>query len=238
MAKHDLVRPSRDGDHFHYHWAARQCLALLPGKGDLAVTIEGPSAIEADGSLEAGDELIDVGLYYGSEALEDARCVRYIQLKHSTRHALEAWTASGLEKTIRGFAQRYASLLKRLPVAELKRKVRFEFTTNRPIDSKLREALDDLANAATPRHPNLSQAVAAYAKINEVQVTDFFQLFSADGGAPSLWGQRNLLFQDISTYLPEADYDSPVQLKELITRKATTEFEKDPSIRRHDVLRG
>lgn len=238
MAKHDLVRPSRDGDQFHYHWAARQCLALLPGTGDLvAVTIEGPSAIEADGSLEAGDELIDVGLYYGSEALEDARCVRYIQLKHSTRHALEAWTASGLEKTIRGFAQRYVNLLERLPVAELKRKVRFEFTTNRPIDSKLREALDDLANAVAPRHPNLSQAVVAYANIDEAQVADFFQLFSADGGAPSLWAQRNLLFQDISTYLPEADYDSPVQLKELVTRKATTEFEKDPSIRRYDVLR-
>jgi hypothetical protein len=238
MAKHDLVRPSRDGDQFHYHWAARQCLALLPGAGDLvAVTIEGPSVIEVDGSLEAGDELIDVGLYFGSEALEDAQCVRYIQLKHSTRHALEAWTASGLEKTIRGFSQRYASFLKRFPAEELKRKVKFEFTTNRPIEPKLREALDDLANAVAPRHPELRRALVAYTKIDEAHATDFFQLFSANGGEPSLWAQRNLLYQDINTYLPEADYDSPVQLKELVTRKATTEFETDPAIRKYDVLR-
>jgi hypothetical protein len=96
MTKHDLVRPSRDGDQFHYHWAARQCLGLLRGSGDLAaVTIEGASAIEGPGPVEEGEELIDVGLYYGSEKLDAARCVRYIQLKHSTRHAHDAWTASG-----------------------------------------------------------------------------------------------------------------------------------------------
>src|SRR5206468_1711999 len=33
------------------------------------------------------------------------------------------------------------------------------------------------------------------------------------------------------------DYDTPVQLKELVTRKATSEFKKNPSIRRLDVLR-
>jgi hypothetical protein len=49
--------------------------------------------------------------------------------------------------------------------------------------------------------------------------------------------QRNLLTQDISIYLAEADYDTPVQLKELVARKATSEFAYDPAIRRHDVLR-
>jgi hypothetical protein len=29
MTSADLVRSSRDGDQFHYYWAARQCLKLL-----------------------------------------------------------------------------------------------------------------------------------------------------------------------------------------------------------------
>ena len=58
MAGEDLVRPSRDGDQFHYLWAARQCLQLLPGASDLvAVTVEGPSAREAEGDdIEDGEE--------------------------------------------------------------------------------------------------------------------------------------------------------------------------------------
>jgi hypothetical protein len=238
MTKHDLVRPSRDGDQFHYHWAARQCLALLPGSGDLtAVTIEGASAVESPGCVEHGEELIDVGLYYGSEKLDAARRVRYIQLKHSTRHSQTAWTASGLEKTIRGFAERYASLRKQNSAFELKHKISFEFTTNRPIESKLHEALVDLASGAAVRHPALRQTLLAFTQLDEPNAADFFQLFGAGGGEPGLWAQRNLLAQDLNMYLAEADYDCPVQLKELVTRKATTEFQSDPSIRRHDVLR-
>ena len=89
MATESFVRPSRDGDQFHYVWAARQCLQLLPGGSDLvAVTIEGASASEAENDdIEAGEDLIDVGLYYGSESRAKARLVRYLQLKHSTRRA-------------------------------------------------------------------------------------------------------------------------------------------------------
>ena len=106
------VRASRDGDQFHYHWAARQCLKLLPGTSDLvAVTIEGPSTEEAeDGHIEHGEELIDVGLYYGNESRDQARLIRYIQLKHSTLRSNEPWRASGLKKTIQGFAERYKGL--------------------------------------------------------------------------------------------------------------------------------
>jgi hypothetical protein len=46
-AETNLVRPSRDGDQFHYHWAARRCLnLLLPGTELKAVTIEGASPSE------------------------------------------------------------------------------------------------------------------------------------------------------------------------------------------------
>jgi hypothetical protein len=102
-----LVRFSRDGDQFHYLWAARRCLRLLSASSGLvAITIEGASPSETGSGkpIEAGESVIDVGEYYGSEEIAQARLVRYIQLKHSTQHAGEPWTPSGIEKTVNGFA--------------------------------------------------------------------------------------------------------------------------------------
>ena len=97
------VRASREGDQFHYLWAARRCLRLLSLTSDLvAVTIEGASSLEntAGSAIEAGEEAIDVGEYYGSQNLEDATLVEYIQLKHSTLRAGDHWPLSGLEDNI------------------------------------------------------------------------------------------------------------------------------------------
>lgn len=239
MTGRDLVGPSREGDQFHYHWAARLCLGLLPGGTDLvAVTIEGPSEQEGEGDeIEAGEELIDVGLYYGSEERDKARLVRYVQLKHSTRRALKPWTISGLRKTIGGFAERYSRLVEHFPADDVAQRFRFEFTTTRPINRKVKETLADLASGAAARHPDLHQRLVHSTGLNGDRATDFFSLFSATGEEEDLWVQRNLLMWDVSAYLPDADYDAPVQLKELVTRKATTEFKSNPSIRQHDVLR-
>jgi hypothetical protein len=68
MSRSAQVRFSRDGDQFHYLWAARRCLRLLAPHTDLvAVTIEGVSALEAAESapVEAGGAVIDVAEYYG-----------------------------------------------------------------------------------------------------------------------------------------------------------------------------
>ncbi len=247
----DLVRPSRDGDQFHYHWAARRCLELLPGVSDLvAVTIEGASSLEepqaaqralgdttAGRAVEAGEELIDVGLYFGGENRQTATRIRYIQLKHSTRHANEPWTASGLEKTLRGFGQRYAELAKETSAKDVEQRFRFEFTTNRPVAVEVVEALEDIATGAAPRHPRTNATLLKYAGLPQPAATKFFRLFVMEGSEGDLWAQRNLLSNDLRSFLPDADYDAPVQLKELVARKATSEFEKDPSIRRYDVLR-
>ena len=238
MLPQDKVRASRDGDHFHYQWAARECLALLPGGGDLvAVTIEGPSVQEsAQNPIEAGEELIDVGLYYGHETPDAARLVRYIQLKHSTHQANEPWTASGLKKTIEGFAERYAQLIDRYPLDQIAQRFRFEFTTNRPIDTKVQEALTDVAAGNDIRHRDLHQLLVGYSGLDDASATQFFRLFSTASGEGDLWVQRNLLRQDLNACLADADSDAPVQLAALVARKATTEFQRDPAIRRHDLL--
>ena len=117
-----LVRASRDGDQFHYLWAARRALRLLkPQSGLVAVTIEGASTTElqAAGTVEAGEELVDIGEYYGSTAIEQATLVRYMQLKHSTLRVNDVWQPSGLEKTVKGFSERYTALRKKLPAEPL-----------------------------------------------------------------------------------------------------------------------
>lgn len=234
----DLVRASRDGDQFHYHWAARHCLLLLPGVSDLvAISIEGASAAEGPGSANEGDELIDVGFYFGGESLKDARLIRYVQLKHSTIRVHEPWTASGLKKTLEGFSERFAKLRETFTWDELREKLRFSFTSNRPIDEKVTESLQDLAAENSARHPSVAETLLGYVNGLDSETANFFKLFSVEAGEPDLWNQRNLLFKDVGNYLAEADSDAPLQLKELVTKKATSEHASNPSIRRLDVLR-
>ncbi|MCA3221221.1 MAG: ATP-binding protein [Burkholderiales bacterium] len=239
MAKQGSVGPSRSGDQFHYQWAARQCLGLLAGaNGLVAVAIEGPSLDEGDSSTSVGDEVIDVGLYYGSEEVTAAKSIRYVQLKHSSRHAHDAWTASGLKGTIEGFAGRFRALEASLGLDVLAKKVRFIFLTNRPMSGPVHEALADIAAGSTaPRHREIDELLKRYAALAGSSVQSFFAAFSVEAGDPNLWEQRNLLSQDLSAYLSEPDTEAALQLKELVTRRATDEGAKDRSVRLHDVLR-
>lgn len=239
MTAVDLVRASRDGDQFHYVWAARQCLGLLTAQGGLeAVTIEGASTAEApDEDIDAGEELIDVGLYYSSERLNEASAIRYVQLKHSTAQTGEPWTASGLKRTLGGFAKRYEQLVARSSREDVAARFTFQFTTNRPIDQRVIDALEDLREGKQARHSDLEALLLRYAGLDQDLAVAFFQLFRAEGFENDLWAQQNLLIEDLRAYLPEADSDAPVQLKELVTRKATTQFTDNPRILRYDVLR-
>lgn len=239
MSDVDLVRFSRDGDHFHYYWAARQCLKLLDvTSGLVAVTVEGPSSKESqDEAIEDGAELIDVGLYFGSEDLAKANVVQYIQLKHSTAHASTSWTGSGLKKTIFGFAKRYAQLCSQFQTDVLKKKVCFIFLTNRPIATDVLETLSDLAAGQTPRHKSVATLLSGYANLSGDELQAFFQLFKVEGGEPGLWDQRNLLSIDTSVFLSDPDSDAAMHLKYLVSRRALSESQSDPSIRKEDVLR-
>ena len=59
MGNTDLVRASRDGDYFHYLWAARKALLLLnPLSGLEVLTIEGPSKSEFVEAVETGEEIV------------------------------------------------------------------------------------------------------------------------------------------------------------------------------------
>jgi len=240
MSETNLVRPSRDGDQFHYLWAARRCLLLLSPDSSLkAVTIEGASTSELPPAvcITTGEELIDVGEYYGSETLEEATRIRYIQLKHSTLCADEVWTPSGLEKTLTGFAARYKALQECLGADDLNGKLEFLFVSNRPINTDFLEAVHDAAEGVPARHDKDLKKLERFTNLSGTALAAFCKLLHLEGSQEGLWDQRNILAQDISCYLPDADMDAPVQLKELITKKALSESTNNPAITRMDVLR-
>ncbi|WP_116810026.1 AVAST type 3 anti-phage nuclease/ATPase Avs3a [Steroidobacter cummioxidans] len=239
MSNTNLVRPSRDGDQFHYLWAARRSLRLLSSQDDLvAISIEGASPQEDAGLVTGeGDEIIDIAEYFGNEQVSKARLVRYMQLKHSTLHATEPWTASGLEKTITGFARRYRELLQSLSTEALLSRIEFWFVTNRWIARGFSEAIADAQAGVSPRHPTELRKLERFTGLTGDRLAHFSKLLRMADKQDDYWDQRNILFQDVQGYLPDADVSAPLQLKELITRKALSEGEKNPVITKMDVLR-
>ena len=228
MSKTDLVRTSRDGDQFHYLWAARRCLQLLSAQSDLvAISIEGPSP----------GEVIDIAEYFGSEEIGRARLVRYMQLKHSTLHATEAWTASGLEKTIEKFAARYKALRPTHSAVELASRFQFWFVTNRPIATNVAEAVADAAAGAPPRHRGELEKLERFTGLSGDALSEFARLLHFADRQDNYWDQRHILFQDVRGYLADTDADGPLRLKELVTRRALSESGKNPTIKKMDVLR-
>lgn len=240
MSETDLVRASRDGDQFHYLWAARRCLLLLSPNATLkAVTIEGPSKSETDEAepVTIGEELIDVGEYFGSENLEQATLIRYIQLKHSTVRVDDPWVPSELEKTIKGFAKRYAALQKRIDTVGLNDKLEFWFVSNRPINADFLETILDTAEGIPARHTTNLKKLEKFTSLSGVALANFCKLLRLEGNQEGLWDQQNLLAQDVRYYLVDTDLDAPMQLKELVTKKALSENAENPAITRMDVLR-
>ena len=163
MTSTDLVRSSRDGDQFHYYWAARQCLKLLlPGSGLAAVSIEGsspedPMAADGQGPDDdpTGEYVVDIAEYYGDAAPDAADKIVYRQLKHSTEHADQPWTVSGLKNTLEGFGRRFSALGDASP--GLRERVSFEFVSNRPVDDAVIRALSDIGQGASPASPQDSR---------------------------------------------------------------------------------
>jgi hypothetical protein len=240
MAESYLVRASRDGDQFHYLWAARRCLRLLSPQSRLAaIAIEGvsPGETKNGNPADVGEEVIDVAEYFDAEQLEKASLVRYMQLKHSTLHAEKQWTASGLDKTLQGFVRKHKALQQQLRTDDLEGKLEFWFVTNRPVSSDVRNTVEDAAALQVARHPAELEKLEKSTGLTGKGLALFCRLLRFDDKQDDYWEQRNLLFQDMAGYLADSDVDAPTQLKELITRKALSESQSNPIVTKYDVLR-
>ncbi|MFF2842514.1 hypothetical protein [Paenarthrobacter sp. NPDC057981] len=245
MSQPDLLRPSRDGDQFHYTWAARQSLRLLDatsGLDSLFVEAVDPSEqpdvsqtddLSDDEQTRTGDEVIDLAEYWGSSNIEHATKIVYRQFKHSTRYANDPWTLSFLTKTLIGFARKYTALKTNHPAAL--DGVYFEFISNRPPADSAMEALRDLQNG------NLSPATRGIRKrLTEIISTEDLRLLcerlTVDERAPSLLKLRHLLDLDVADLLPGAPGEQALLLREMISSRATSVAGDNPMVRRADVL--
>ncbi|MDX8123110.1 hypothetical protein SKZ59_15110 [Janthinobacterium sp. GMG2] len=240
MTASDRVRATRDGDQFHYLWAAQLCLKLLPENAELvAISIEGPSSHEqpAGEEIDAGDQVVDVGEYYGSQSLVAAKLIRYVQLKHSTLHANEDWTISGLKSTLEGFSTRFQALLETAPASNIFERLELLFISNRPIGIALREIISDAAELRPPRNLKGFELLVQYTGLDGRSLADFCRLLKLEGGHLGYLQQRELLVQGVQQYLPGADVEAPLQLKEMVTRKATSEYALERQITKYDVLK-
>ena len=181
--------------------------------------------------------MIDVAEYYGHTDRTRARRIRYLQLKHSSRRTQEAWTASGLKKTLTGFSTTYKNLLQEFRAEDVMSRFEFWFVTNRPISPTIAQAVEDAAHSAGPRHPAELRKLERFTSLAGAELSAFCSLLRLEGRQNDYWDQRNLLFREVSEYLPGSDVDAPMQLKELVTRKALSESEQNPLIEKTDVLR-
>ena len=240
MSNTDFVRASRDGDQFHYYWAARRCLLLLSPTASLkAITIEGPSLSETgtEDPITVGEEKIDVAEYYGSENLKEATLVRYIQVKHSTVRTDEVWQPSELEETIEKFAKRYKAIKEHLDIADLNGKLELRFVSNRPINSDFLAAIHCAAEGISEQYVENVKKLERFTQLNGTELASFCKILILEGNHEGLWDQQNLLFQDTRYYLVDTDTEAPLLLKELVNKKALTASADNPSITKMDVLR-
>ncbi|MCQ1948110.1 ATP-binding protein [Arthrobacter sp. zg-Y1116] len=250
MSEPDLLRPSRDGDQFHYTWAARQSLRLLDkdsGLHALFVEAVDPSeqttgtvavsasdnAVNLDDDIGTGDEVIDLAEYWGSSDISRTERVVYRQFKHSTRHGDSPWTLSFLTKTLIGFARKYRDLkAKHQTVLD---RVQFEFVSNRPAAVSAIEALTDL-RTGVPSSATRTIRERLLVIITADEISDLCQRLIIDERAPSLLKLRHLLDLEVADLLPGAPGEQALLLREMISSRATSIAGDNPAVRRTDVL--
>ncbi|MHA7264105.1 ATP-binding protein [Arthrobacter sp. TMN-37] len=250
MTEPDLLRPSRDGDQFHYTWAARQSLRLLDkssGLHSLFVEAVDPSeqptlpisdtvtadSLTAEDDTGTGDEVIDLAEYWGASDIAQTDRVVYRQFKHSTRYGDTPWTLSFLTKTLIGFARKYRAL-KANHLAVLER-VQFEFVSNRPPAPSAMKALEDL-RTGVPSSATRTIRECLMSIITADDIAALCQRLVVDERAPSLLKLRHLLDLEVADLLPGAPGEQALLLREMISSRATSIAGNNPAVRRTDVL--
>src|SRR5439155_7482359 len=105
------------------------------------------------------------------------------------------------------------------------------------VSTNFLETVHDAAEGIPTRHAEDLQKLERFTGFRGTELAAFSKLLRLEGNQESLWDQRNMLAQEFSYYLPDADLDAPVALKELVTKKALSASAENPAITRMDVLR-
>ena len=232
MGEAEKVRASRDGDRFHYYWAARRALRLLDLAGDLEVVgVEGlPEGEEVE-----GEEVIDVAEYYGGGDAATCTKFRYAQLKHSTMRTDELIVASELKNTLVKFAKVYRGEMEK----GREEKLEFVFVANRTLNDKVRLSLGEFA--AEPEaftHETEAQLLRGYMGFGpDVEhEADFCRRFQVKDGRPGIVDMEQLLRGELQQFLPGGGTGTEMsQLMETVSRCATSLVDRQ-TLEASDIL--
>lgn len=214
------VRASRTGDRYHYFWASRRALKLLDIDADLEViSIEGAR----DGEAPPGEEIIDVGEYYGGSTIGDCLRMRCIQLKHSTVRVDVPITSSELENTLAKFAGIYRDAAENGQHTKLG----FAVVTNRMLNANVRRSLGDLAErGAQPTHPTEAGLLRRYMGFGTdlSSELDFCSRLVVDDGGPDIDDVEHMLREELNQYIPGGGTGAETaELMEKVARLATSQ---------------
>lgn len=216
------VRASRDGDRFHYVWAASRLLRLLdPATRLRQVTVEGtgtaPGEPEPDGS-----EVIDIMEYYGEPDAPFSKVV-VTQLKHSTLHPDSRMGIADVGAILEKFAVLDSSS-GRLRGDHPQAQIHFEIVTNRPIHGDVHEALASIASGEAPTpESSAAEDLLGRIKVTREAAASLCRRISVTGEVPSVAALRPSLDQKVVGFTADPDLRVSAQLIELVAKRAGTE---------------
>jgi hypothetical protein len=261
------ARESNAGDEFHILWAARQVVQLLdPRSGLCQVVMEGVSAVDAE-SLENTEDLflgVDLSEYYGGEDFLTATQVVASQLKYSTRHPTQAWTASrlcsirkkGQASVIRRLADVYKGfVLLRNSREEVIGKLSIRLVSNQPAANNLQTALsnaqevlktnavstqiqtDRLLKQLPAQDQDVIKALQDGTGLTSGEFTDFLRILDLSTCGEEARGfQRLRLIQELGPSVSNNPTAALRDLCDLIRCEALPEKERSKGLSEHDVL--
>jgi len=240
----DLVRYRNDGDDFHILWTARRAMRLLDSSSGLvAVSIEGTS--EREPTVEEGLLVIDTTEYYGAEKPEEADQIAYCQLKYSTTSPLEPWTVSGLEHTLKGFADRFKTLRQKHGTNLVSSRFRFRFVSNRPIDADILALFNPAPNPQTTPSGSKSKKSKSEQTLEKLHracgldaqdFQEFAPLVDLWGDQKSRYEQTIGLESDIASYSAVMDDSATARMRRMVSARVLSDSKDNNTLRRDNLF--
>lgn len=223
------VRASRDGDRFHYTWAASRALQLLSPASNLRlVTIEGLGSLPTDEEPD-GAEVIDLVEFYGP-AGEDITSLEVRQFKHSTLRPDDQLALGEVGKNLEKFAKLDAALSIQYPQAT----IRFSIVTNKPIDPAATEAVRDLATAQPAATGSPAARLKDAAKLSIEGAASLCSRLELRGREVGVTALRRGLDREVGGLTADSDLRVSASLVDLVASRASTE--SSGPISKADVL--
>ena len=214
----DRVRASRDGDSFHYTWAARQLLRLLSPSSLLQyVAIEGVGDPYSANELE-GSEIVDLAEFYGPSA-EEITHIKVIQLKHSTLRPNSSLTLGEVRKILKGFAKVDPELNEKHPNSTIS----YSIITNRPIAQNTKTAVETLRKDKQPPAGSPAAKLKEGIEVSDQIISNLCSRLELRGCEPSLIPLRWTLNQEINELLADTDIRALTSLIDAVSSRASTQ---------------